>query len=162
MATSMDYDSPYKADSPFNYDVEEGELCPGSGRSSPGTIRDNASDCGTQTDDQMGNTDETVTTMRVHLNNTPKNTQTPQEIARKIILINFNNQNKMRIDGIYNHLIITELLLLVNKEQAQIYIVMNITDRLTIKTVQLRNRTYHPHFQITHHQCDRHHHLIML
>ena len=84
MATSMDYDSPYKADSPFNYDVEEGELSPGSGRSSPGTIRDNASDCGTQTDDQMGNTDETVTTMRVHLDNTPENTQTPQEIARKI------------------------------------------------------------------------------
>ena len=80
----MDYDSPYKVDSPFNYDVVEGELSPGSGRSSPGTIRDNASDCGTQTDDQMGNTDETVTTMRVHLDNTPENTQTPQEIARKI------------------------------------------------------------------------------
>ena len=80
----MDYDSPYKVDSPFNYDVEEGELSPGSGRSSPGTIRDNASDCGTQTDDQMVNTDETVTTMRVHLDNTPENTQTPQEIARKI------------------------------------------------------------------------------
>ena len=32
----------------------------------------------------MGNTDETVTTMRVHLDNTPENTQTPQEIARKI------------------------------------------------------------------------------
>ena len=84
MATSMDYDSPYKVDSPFNYDVEEGKLSPGSGRSSPGTIRDNASDCGTQTDDQMGNTDVTVTTMRVHLDNTPENTQTPQEIARKI------------------------------------------------------------------------------
>ena len=84
MATSMDYDSPYKVDPPFNYDVEEGELSPGSGRSSPGTIRDNVSDCGTQTDDQMGNTDETVTTMRVHLDNTPENTQTPQEIARKI------------------------------------------------------------------------------
>ena len=80
----MDYDSPYKVDSPFNCDVEEGELSPGSGRSSPGTIRDNASDCGTQTDDQMGNTDETVTTMRVHLDNTPENTQTPQDIARKI------------------------------------------------------------------------------
>ena len=84
MATSMDYDSPYKADSPFNYEVEEGELSSGSGRSSPGTIRDNASDCGTQTDDQMGNTNETVTTMRVELDNTPENTQTPQEIARKI------------------------------------------------------------------------------
>ena len=84
MATNMDYDSPYKADSPFSYEVEEGELSSGSGRSSPGTIRDNASDCGTQTDDQMGNTDETVTTMRVHLDNTPENTQTPQQIARKI------------------------------------------------------------------------------
>ena len=80
----MDYDSPYKVDSPFNYYVEEGELSPGSERSSPGTIRDNASDCGTQTDDQMGSTDETVTTMRVHMDNTPENTQTPQEIARKI------------------------------------------------------------------------------
>ena len=68
----------------------------------------------------------------------------------------------MRIDGIYNHLIITELLLVVNKAQAQIYIVMKITHQLTIKTVQLRNRTHHPHFRITHHQCDRHHHLIML
>ena len=84
MATGMDYDSPYKADSPFSYEVEEGELSSGSGRSSRGTIRDNASDCGTQTDDQMGNIDETVTTMRVHLDNTPENTQTPQEIARKI------------------------------------------------------------------------------
>ena len=82
--TSMDYDSPYKVDSPFNYDVEEGEVSPESGRSSPGTIRDNASDCGTQTDDQMGTTDETVTTMRVHLDNTPENIQTPQDIARKI------------------------------------------------------------------------------
>ena len=80
----MDYDSPYKVDSPFNYDVEEGEVSPESGRSSPGTIRDNASDCGTQTDDQMGTTDETVKTMRVHLDNTPENIQTPQDIARKI------------------------------------------------------------------------------
>ena len=84
MATGMDYESPYKSDSPFSYEVEEGELSSGSGRSSPGTVRDNASDCGTQTDDQMGNISETVTTMRVHLDNTPENTQTPQEIARKI------------------------------------------------------------------------------
>ena len=67
----------------------------------------------------------------------------------------------MRIDGIYNHFIITELLL-VNKAQIQICIVMNITDQLTIKTVQLRNSTHHPHSQITHHQCDRHHHLTIL
>ena len=41
MASRMDYkiESPYKADSPLSYDVEEGELSPGSGRSSPGTIR---------------------------------------------------------------------------------------------------------------------------
>ena len=84
MATGMDYESPYKSDSPFSYKVEEGELSSGSERSSPGTVRDNASDCGTQTDDQMGNISETVTTMRVHLDNTPKITQTPQEIARKI------------------------------------------------------------------------------
>ena len=84
MATGMDYESPYKADSLFSYEVEEGELSSGSGRSSPGTVRDNASDCGTQTDDQMGNINETVTTLRVHLDNTPENTQTPQKIARKI------------------------------------------------------------------------------
>ena len=84
MATGMDCESPYKSDSPFSYEIEEGELSSGSGTSSPGTVRDNASDCGTQTDDQMGNISETVTTMRVHLDNTPETTQTPQEIARKI------------------------------------------------------------------------------
>ena len=84
MATGMDYESPYKSDSPFSYEVEEGELSSGSGRSSPGTVRDNASDCATQTDDQIENISETVTTMRVHLDNTPNITQTPQEIARKI------------------------------------------------------------------------------
>ena len=49
----MDYEheSPYKADSPLSYDVEEGELSSGSGGSSPGTIRDTASECGTPTDD---------------------------------------------------------------------------------------------------------------
>ena len=84
MATGMEYESPYKSDYPFSYEVEEGELSSGSGRSSPGTVRDNASDCGTQTDDQMENISETVTTMSVHLDNTPQSTQTPQEIARKI------------------------------------------------------------------------------
>ena len=84
MATGMEYESPYKSDSPFSYEVDEGELSSGSGRSSPGTVRDNASDCGTQTDDQMEIISETVTTMRVHLDNTPQITQTPQEIARKI------------------------------------------------------------------------------
>ena len=84
MATGMEYESPCKSDSPFSYEVEDGELSPGSGRSSPGTKRDNASDCGTQTDDQMENIPETVTTMRVHLNNTPQISQTPQDIARKL------------------------------------------------------------------------------
>ena len=84
MATGMEYESPFKSDSPFSYEVDEGELSSGSGRSSPGTVRDNASDCGTQTDDQMENISETVTTMRVNLDNTPKITQTPQEIPRKI------------------------------------------------------------------------------
>ena len=42
MASKMEIEpeSPYKADSPLSYDVEEGELSSGSGRSSPGTIRD--------------------------------------------------------------------------------------------------------------------------
>ena len=46
MTSRMDYEneSPYKTDSPLSYDVEEGKLSPGSGRSSPGTIRDYASD----------------------------------------------------------------------------------------------------------------------
>ena len=38
MATGMEYESPYKSDSPFSYEVEDGELSPGSGRSSPGTV----------------------------------------------------------------------------------------------------------------------------
>ena len=74
MATGMEY----KSDSRFSYEVEEGELSSGSGRSSPGTVRDDASDCGTQTDDQMENISETATTMRLHLDNTPQITQTPQ------------------------------------------------------------------------------------
>ena len=93
MATGMEYESPYKSDSPFSYEVEEGELSSGSGRSSPGTVRDNASDCGTQTDDQMENISETVTTLRVHLDNTPQITQTPQEIARKIKNKFYNRRN---------------------------------------------------------------------
>ena len=46
----FEYESAYRADSPLSYDVEEGELSSGSGRSSPGTVRDNASTCSTQTD----------------------------------------------------------------------------------------------------------------
>ena len=92
----MDYqnESPYKADSPLSYDVEEGELSSGSGRSSPGTIRDNACECGTQTDDHIDKSHprETVKTMRVEVENTrceqltqtALNQQTPQEIARII------------------------------------------------------------------------------
>ena len=78
----------YEADSPLSYVVEEGELSSGSGRSSPGTIRNNASECSTQTDEK----NETVTSMRVELDNstaeqqtqTALNQPTPQEIARII------------------------------------------------------------------------------
>ena len=96
MASRMDYEneSAYKADSPLSYDLEEGELSSGSGRSSPGTIRDNASECSTQTDDNIDNShpQETVTTMRLEVENTTSeefthtalNQKTPQEIARII------------------------------------------------------------------------------
>ena len=80
----MEYDSPYKSDSPFSYEVEEGELSCESGRSSPGTIRDCASDCGTQTDNSMITNDENIKTLRVELENETQIVQTPQEIARKI------------------------------------------------------------------------------
>ena len=95
MATGMEYESPYKSDSPFSYEIEDGELSPGSGRSSSGTIGDNASDCRTQTDDQMENIPETVTTLRVHLNNTPQITQSPQDIARKI-KTRFDNRRNLQ------------------------------------------------------------------
>ena len=79
MATNMEYE----ADSTLSYDVEEREL--GSGRSSPGKIRENASACSTQTDDN----NETVTTMRVEVDNSTSSQQskiskqpTPLEIAR--------------------------------------------------------------------------------
>ena len=81
MASKMEYE----ADSPLSYVVEEGEL--GLGRPSPGTVRENASECSIQTDDY----NETMTTMRVEVNNdsTPEQqNQTalhqpaPLEIAR--------------------------------------------------------------------------------
>ena len=80
----MEYDSPYKSDSPFSYEVEEGEMSCESGRSSPGTIRDCASDCGTQTETNMITDDEKIKTFRVELENETQIVQTPQEIARKI------------------------------------------------------------------------------
>ena len=80
----MEYDSPYKSDSPFSYEVEEGELSCESGRSSTGTIRDCACDCGTQTDNNMITNDENIKTLRVELENETQIVQTPQEIARKI------------------------------------------------------------------------------
>ena len=84
MASNMDYESPYKSDSPFSYEVEDGELSCESGRSSPGTIRDCASECGTQTESNMITDNEKVTTFRVELENNQEHVQTPQEIARKI------------------------------------------------------------------------------
>ena len=84
MASNMDHESPYKSDSPFSYEVEDGELSCESGRSSPGTIRDCASECGTQTESNMITDNEKVTTFRVELENNQEHVQTPQEIARKI------------------------------------------------------------------------------
>ena len=90
----MDYEpeTPYRADSPLSYDVEEGELSSGSGRSSPGTIRDNTSDCSTQTDDRFDNPHDRITTMRVEVEcaTSDQHTQTalnqpaPKEIAQVI------------------------------------------------------------------------------
>ena len=91
----MEYDSPYKSDSPFAYEVEEGELSCESGRSSPGTIRDCASDCGTQTETNMITDDEKVKTFRVELENETQIVQTPQEIARKI-QNNFGNRRNLQ------------------------------------------------------------------
>ena len=84
MASNMEYESPYKSDSPFSYEVEDGELSCESGRSSPGTIRDCASECGTQTESNMITDNEKVTTYRVELENNQEHVQTPQDIARKI------------------------------------------------------------------------------
>ena len=84
MASNMDYETPYKSDSPFSYEVEDGELSCESGRSSPGTIRDCASECGTQTESNMITDNEKVTTFRVELENNQEHVQTPQEIAWKI------------------------------------------------------------------------------
>ena len=89
MTSRMDYEneSPYKTYSPLSYDVEEGELSPGSGRSSPRTIRDNASDCSTQTDENFDHQQGRVTTMRIEVENatstqqTQTNQRTPQKIA---------------------------------------------------------------------------------
>ena len=78
MTSRMNYEneSTHKTDSPLSYDVEEGELNPGSGRSSPGTIRDNASDCSTQTDDNFDHPQDRVTTMRIEVENATSTQQT--------------------------------------------------------------------------------------
>ena len=94
----MDYESPYKSDSPFSYEVEDGELSCESGRSSPGTIRDCASECGTQTESNMITDNEKVTTFRVELENNQEHVQTPQEIARKINNKFGNRQNLQSFD----------------------------------------------------------------
>ena len=92
MTSRMDYEteSPYKADSPLSYDVEGGELSHGSGRSSTGTIRENASDCSTQTDENFDHPQDRITTMRIEVENTTStqqthtNQRTPQEISNHI------------------------------------------------------------------------------
>ena len=156
----MDYDSPNKVDSPFNYDVEEGELSPGSGRSSPCAIRDNASDCGTQTDDQMGSTDETVTTMRVHLDNTPENTQTPQEIARK-------NRNKFHqsrqiedrrnLQSFNNNRTTT-----ITSEQGTSTNLHSYEHNRPVNNQHRSTTEWYTSPPLPNYQCDRHHHLTML
>ena len=153
MATGMEYESPYKSDSPFSYEVEEGELSSRSGRSSPGTVRDNASDCGTQTDDQMENISETVTTMRVHLDNTPQITQKPQEIARKIKnkfenrrnLQSFNTNKNTNEQGTSTNIHSYEHSRLVNTQ-----------NRSTTESYTSPPLPNYPH------QCDHHHPLIIL
>ena len=99
----MEYDSPYKSDSPFSYEVEEGELSCESGRSSPGTIRDCASDCGTQTETTMITEDEKIKTFRVELDNKTENVQTPQDIARKIQNKFGNRRNLQSFDTSNNN-----------------------------------------------------------
>ena len=89
MASRLDYEIkfPYKTDSPLSYDVEEGELSLGSGQSS---LRYNASDCSTQTDDNFDHPQDRVTTIRIEVENaaseqqTQTNKRTPQEIANHI------------------------------------------------------------------------------
>ena len=100
----MEYDSPYKSDSPFSYEVEEGELSCESGRSSPGTIRDCASDCGTQTETNMITDDEKIKTFRVELENETQIVQTPQEIARKIQDKFGNRRNLQSFDTSNNNI----------------------------------------------------------
>ena len=102
MASNMDYESPYKSDSPFSYEVEDGELSCESGRSSPGTIRDCASECGTQTESNMITDNEKVTTFRVELENNQEHVQTPQEIARKINN-KFGNRRNLQSFDTSNH-----------------------------------------------------------
>ena len=111
----MDYgpETSYRADLPLSYDVEEGELSCGSGRSSPGTIRDNASDCSTQTDDRFDNPHDRITTMRVEVEcaTSDQHTQTalnqpaPKEIAQVIkeqVTRKKQRENKRYHDSFYN------------------------------------------------------------
>ena len=111
----MDYkpETPYRADWPLSYDVEEGELSSGSGRSSPGTIRDNASDCSTQTDDRFDNPHDRITTIRVEVEfatsdqhtQTALNQPTRKEIAQVIkeqVTRKKQTENKRNQDSFYN------------------------------------------------------------
>ena len=116
----MDFEpeTPYRADSPLSYDVEKGELSSGSGRSSPGTIRDIASDCSKQTDDRFDNPQDRKKTMRVEVAcatsdqhaQTALNQPTPKEIAKVIkeqVTIKKNKQktNVIRIPFITEQII---------------------------------------------------------
>ena len=97
----MDYEpkTPYRADSALSYDVEEGELSSGSGRSSPGTIRDNVSDCSTQTDDRFDNPHDRITTMRVEVECAPKEIA---QVIKEQVTRKKQAENKRNQDSFYN------------------------------------------------------------
>ena len=115
MANKLDFEpeTPYRADSPLSYAVEEGELSSGSGRSNPETMRVNASDCSTQTDDRFDNPQDRITTMRVEVEcatsdqhtQTALNQPTPKEIAQVIkeqVIRKKQTENKRNQDSFYN------------------------------------------------------------
>ena len=155
----FEYESAYRADSPLSYDVEEGELSSGSGRSSPGTVRDNASTCSTQTDDR-------ITTMRVEIDGDTNDQQTqtslqptPKEIAQMIKEKVTHKRLQVKIT-IRKRFRIEHRTIRMNKELVHTYIVINILDLVTmvIKTYKRytnRKQSFNRHHFLTIlHQCD--------
>ena len=160
MASRMHYEieSPYKADSPLSYDVEEGELSPGSGRSSPGTIRDNASNCSKQTDDNFDHTQDRVTTMRIEVENatsaqqTQTNQRTPQEIANHIsehIVKKRQSDTRRNLDSFRNR----------TNEQGTSTNTHRCQNNRPSKKLQMEHMSLLP-YQTIHHQYDQPHLMI--